>query len=268
MSYLRESKTTLRRQLTQEAINLAMLGRWEEAAAVNREIIENFPTDAEAFNRLGRALMELGRYAQAREAYQQALELDPYNAIAKKNLSRLSLLQEEETRAAQPERHRMSPQLFLGETGKAGWTRLRRVAPREVLARLVAGDEVSLQVEGQRLIVAAPPGTYLGEVEPRLARRLIRLTSGGNRYAAAVASVGEGELKVIIQETYQHPSQRGQLSFPPREAEPLRSLEMPYGEEEEMLPLDEGDEEPLVGAPAKETGEESAGDDWETTGAQ
>ena len=39
--------------------------------------------------------------------------------------------------------------------------------------------------------------------------------NGGNRYEGAVSSVGEDRLCVFIKETYQHPSQKGRLSFPP-----------------------------------------------------
>ena len=39
--------------------------------------------------------------------------------------------------------------------------------------------------------------------------------NGGNRYQGAVSSVGEDRLFVFIKETYQHPSQKGRLSFPP-----------------------------------------------------
>ena len=84
----------LRRQRSKQAIALAMEGRWQEAVAANRSIIESFPEDVDAYNRLGRAYLELGEYSQAREAYRQAVELDPYNAIAKKNLQRLSYLKE------------------------------------------------------------------------------------------------------------------------------------------------------------------------------
>jgi hypothetical protein len=37
---------------------------------------------------------------------------------------------------------------------------------------------------------------------------------GGNRYTATVISSSEDMMAVIIRETYQHPSQEGQLSFP------------------------------------------------------
>ena len=48
-----------------------------------------FPNEVDAYNRLGKALTELGRYAEARDAYAHAVKLDPLNGIAAKNLQRL-----------------------------------------------------------------------------------------------------------------------------------------------------------------------------------
>lgn len=255
MSYLQEDETRLRRLRAREAIALAMQSRWEEALEANRAIIEAFPTDVDAYNRLGRALIELGRYQEAREAYEKALELDSHNQIARKNLSRLSLLKEAE---AVNERHRVAPHLFLQETGKAGKVSLIHLAPAKVLAHMAAGDQVFLRPEGQRLWVVDTEGTSLGEVEPHYAVRLLELIRGGNQYSAAVASIKDKGIQVIIQETFQHPSQAGRLSFPVKEAESLR----PYvrdaffkyeGEEEEPLPTEgEYAEEALPEEPAVE----------------
>ena len=84
-----EEKARLRQRLSKEAIDLALQGRWEEAEGINRDIIEKFPADAEAYNRLGRALTELGDFNGAKEAYFKALELAPESTIAKKNIARL-----------------------------------------------------------------------------------------------------------------------------------------------------------------------------------
>ena len=48
--------------------------------------------DAEAENRLAKALWELGELGTAREHYQAALALDPTNRIAERNIDRLRTL--------------------------------------------------------------------------------------------------------------------------------------------------------------------------------
>ena len=54
-------------------IRLAMAGDWKGAAAANSAIVEAFPEDVEAINRLGKALTELGQTKKAVEAYERAL---------------------------------------------------------------------------------------------------------------------------------------------------------------------------------------------------
>ena len=159
--------------------------------------------------------MELGDYSLAREAYGHALELDPYNAIAQKNLRRLSLLGERPIPSA-GDSDTAKSQHFIEETGKARVVNLCRLALGEVLARMVAGDKVNLKISNSRLIVENSDGEYLGEVEPKYGPRLLRLMKGGNEYSATIVNSTEDKVTVIIGEVYQHPSQAGQLSFLPR----------------------------------------------------
>jgi hypothetical protein len=214
MVFAAGDKTGLvRRQRAERAIKLAMQGQWEEAAAVNRAIISGFPSDVDAYNRLGKALTELGRYTEAREAYSKTLEIDSYNSIAQKNLSRLASLGEGTTPRTEGSK-KLSPQMFISETGKTGVTTLVRPAV-ETVARMTTGDEVFLRRQDNFLVVENSQGEYLGEVEPRLTMRLLKLMEGGNEYAAAIATLAHDDVRVIIKETFQHASQVGRLSFPP-----------------------------------------------------
>ncbi len=217
MVYNDDEQAKLKKQNTQSAIELAMAGRWREAVAANMAIVELFPADVEALNRLGRANMELGEYVAAREAYRQAKALDPYNSIADRNLRRLEVLVAAGPKAAVvPDGQRVEPQVFIEETGKAGVVSITNLGPKEVLARVVAGDKVSLRPAGVSLFVDSLAGEYLGAVDARHALRLLKLTKGGNRYSATVISSTEDKLSVIIRETFQDPSQAGQISFPTR----------------------------------------------------
>ncbi len=227
-----EEKARLRQRLSTEAINLAIQGRWEEAEAINRDIIEKFPYDVEAYNRIGRALTELGDFDRAKEAYFKALELAPENTIAKKNLARLNSLSKSmatsknETQKAsnsKAQARRVALDLFITEIGKAAVVNLHNLASYDVLTKIGFGDQVLLEVKGQHLNVESEGGEYLGEIEPRLGLRLIKLMRGGNRYNAAILNVEKDRVQVIIKEIYQHPNQAGRPSFPIKEAEHLHT---------------------------------------------
>lgn len=226
----------LKQQRSKEAIDLAMQARWQEAADVNKKIIESFPEDVDAYNRLGRAYMELGRYALAREAYSRTVQLDPYNAIANRNLRRLSDLGESDS--DEVETDKVEPHHFIEEIGKAGVVTLYELAPKEKRARMVAGDRVYLKVDGSVLAVENSRGAYMGKVDPKYAQRLSRLILGGNQYTASVVKSTMDMMTVIVRETYQHPSQAGKLSFPPKGMEEFRSYVS-----DKLLKLEEDEEE-------------------------
>ncbi|MEK7682410.1 MAG: tetratricopeptide repeat protein, partial [Chloroflexota bacterium] len=121
--YQTEEKARLRRELSKEAITLAMQNRWDQAVLVNRNILEVFPTDVEAMNRLGKALTELGQYAEARDTFKKVLGVAPHNTIAKRNLERLTLLRDGKARVREEPRP-VRPDQFIEATGKAGTTTL------------------------------------------------------------------------------------------------------------------------------------------------
>jgi hypothetical protein len=251
--YQSEERARSHKKLEDEAISLARESRWEEAAAKNRELLTYFPRDVSAMNRLGKALSELGQYGEAKRAYAEALDIDPANAIARKNVERLSQVREETGNVRSTER--TDPRLFIEEPGKTGFTDLVDLAPPDVVAKLTAGDQVYLQREGNALYAQSASGERLGRIEPRLASRLVKFMSGGNQYAAGIAEMRDHVVRLIIKETFQDPSQFGRVSFPTQQTggETIRPYikdsmvrhdhedEDEFGEEGEYL--DDADEE-------------------------
>jgi hypothetical protein len=199
---------------------MALQGRWAEALQLNQMIVETFPTDVDAYNRLGKALTELGRYGEARDAYMKALEIDSMNSIARKNLSRLETLGD----GAPPRvaSQKLSPQMFIEEMGKTGVTTLLR-PNMAVAARMTAGDQVAIKAKQSVLAVETMAGDHVGEVEPKLGQRLLKLIDGGNEYVAAIQALDSTQVKVFIRETFQHANQTGKLSFPPTVTENFRA---------------------------------------------
>ncbi|MEI7556360.1 tetratricopeptide repeat protein [Candidatus Chlorohelix sp.] len=256
--YQPEDKHRIKRQKTELSIRLAREGKWEEAVNVNQELLSIFPDDSEALNRLGKACLELRRFSEAKEAYEKALKNDPGNSIAQKNLQRLAQAIAENAAlsksgktpapAHNSGRSAADPSSFIEETGKTGLTTLREPGKPVVLAKLTAGDLVYLEVDSknQALYVKNAEGEMLGQVEPKLALRLVRFIEGGNRYSAAVTSVTDKQLTIIIREVFQHPNQRGRLSFPARHGGVgyrayIKDSVLRYGFEDEDEMLDDND---------------------------
>jgi tetratricopeptide (TPR) repeat protein len=211
-------RTRQKRQLTEQAVKLAMQNQWQEAVEVNRQIIELAPDEADAWNRLGKALSELGRYAEALDAYNEALKRDPNNMIARKQVKRLSLLVEAAAAPAEEARDKLDPRLLIEETGKTAIFELESPAPPATLAHMAAGDQVYLKSDGNVLRVENKRGEVLGNIPARAALRLIELMNSGNRYVAGVTSVTDRQIRVLVREIYQAPQNQGRVSFPSKGA--------------------------------------------------
>ena len=206
--------TRQKRQLADQAIAQASAARWADAAATNRKLLELGP-DAESENRLAKSLWELGELRAAREHYQTALALDPTNRIAERNIDRLKVLlvaAGEKTVPAQ-EGSKAPVSIFVEETGKTGFAFLTDLADQRQLAQVNPGDSVELTPEGNRLI-AHSNGVRIGVVEPRVAARLLKLMADGNKYAAGVTSLGDKDVRIILREIFQDPTNYGKVSFP------------------------------------------------------
>lgn len=209
-----EEKARLKKQWTEQAIKQAQEGHWEEAVTTNKSILNLFPQEPDAYNRLGKAYSEIGLYGDARQAYAQTLKINPANIIARKNKDRLEGLKDTAAPGTVPSYDRIDPRAFIEETGKTGISELVNLASPAVLSRVSYGDRVNLQVNGHRLLILNGAGETIGQVEPRMANRLISYIEGGNRYAAAIMTVEPGMVRVIMREEYQHPTMFGKVSFP------------------------------------------------------
>jgi len=206
--------TRIKRQLAEQAIAQAAAGQWSDAADTNRRLLE-MGAEADAENRLAKALWELGELGSAREHYQAALALDPTNRIAERNIDRLRtlLVAAGEKTVPAMDGSKAPVRIFVEETGKTGFAHLLDLPDAKKLAQVNPGDTVELKPEANRLI-AISNGMRIGTVDPRVAARLLKLLADGNKYLAGVTSLGAQDVRIIIREVYQDPRNYGKVSFP------------------------------------------------------
>jgi len=248
-----------RSQYADDAVQLAIAGKWDEAVKLNKFIIENFGADEETQNRLGKALSELGKLKEAKASYEVALKINPMNSIAKKNAARINALlhQKEGLKVGGT---RVDLNLFVEEMGKTVITTVDSPPNADICSKVAAGDVAELKVDGDALLAETSRGVKLGMLEAKLARRLIKFMRGGNRYQAGVTSCDGNTVKLIVRETYQDPHFAGKPSFPMRRK---REVEFrPYTKESllsrsaQVFSEDEEEEETLVETPATDDMEE------------
>jgi hypothetical protein len=241
-----------RSQYAEDAVQLAIAGKWDDAVRLNRFIIDNFGADEETQNRLGKALSELGKLKDAKAAYEAALKLNPMNSIAKKNAARINALlhQKEGLKVGGS---KVDLNLFVEEMGKTVITTVDATPSADICSKAAAGDVAELLIEGDGIVAETSRGVRLGSLEPKLARRLIKFMRGGNRYQAGVTSCENNTVRLIVRETYQDHRFAGKPSFPMRRK---REVEFrPYAKESllaardvEAFAEEEDEEQPLAEA--------------------
>ena len=213
-------KPQTKRQMVEDARRAAVEGRWEDAITLNQGIIERFPQDAEAHNRLGRAYLACGNVPAAQDAYVAALRLDPANLIARRNLQRLEILRGRGEAAngedVLPNGTPPRTNVFIEEVGKTLVEELAEPAEAAVLAEILPGEPLNLQVdaEGKRLLVTDKQGRLLGEIDPRFVERVLELQQDGNRYEIYSLGMASQRLRIILREVYRDPDQANKVSFP------------------------------------------------------
>ena len=248
-----------RSQYAEDAVQLAIAGKWDEAVKLNKFIVDSFGADEETQNRLGKALSEMGKLKEAKAAYEAALKLNPMNSIAKRNAARINALlhQKEGLKVGGT---RVDLNLFVEEMGKTVITTLESVPGADICSKVAAGDVAELRIEADGVFAETSRGVKLGLLEAKLARRLTKFMRGGNRYQAGVTSCEGNTVKLIVRETYQDPHFAGKPSFPMKRK---REVEFrPYTKESllarevEVFAEDEEEANLVEGTPSTEGVEE------------
>ncbi|MDP3998212.1 MAG: tetratricopeptide repeat protein [bacterium] len=196
--------------LVSQATNAALAGDWQNAADLNSTILSENPKNVEALNRLAHALAALGKTTEAKKKYQQALIVDPYNHIAKRNLEKLDIIKD----GVSGKTGQAASCLFLEEPGKTKVTSVVNPAPQQVLSCLSPGIPLDLAIKKHSILILKN-GDYVGALPDDLAHRLINLTRLGNKYQAYVRGIEKNNLLVFLQEVKRSKRVNNQPSFPP-----------------------------------------------------
>lgn len=171
-----------------EAINAALENNWKLALDLNLELTTKYPNDIDTLNRLAKSYTETGNITEAKKNYKKVLELDPYNKIASKNLSRVSTINPSDLKDTKLQSS-LKGDVFLEEPGKTKNTLLEDTAMIKVLATLRTGDNVLLQPLRNTITILSLGGDRIGKLENSLGERLIQDIKYGSKFDAIIRSV-------------------------------------------------------------------------------
>ena len=201
------------------SIEAALKRDWKSAISYNLQIIKTSPQDAEAYNRLGRAYLEIGQKNKALSIYQKVLRIDKFNTIAQKNISLIKSSKILRTKSLGITDNFFPA--FLEEPGLTKNVSLIRVGDPKIISRLRPGDPVFLIARDHCVSVISAHQEYLGRLPDDIASRIRRCIKGGNKYSAWIKSIdintperGKQNLKIFIRETFRSPAFKDIHSFP------------------------------------------------------
>lgn len=192
--------------LANRAIKAALSQDWATAVQLNQEYLTEDPRSIEAGNRLGRAYQESNQIDLARQAFQNVLQIDPYNTIAQKNLDKLSSSNKKTVRP------QLTSQTFLEEPGKTRTAFLEQVN-NKLLKQLATGQELELRNHKGLLSVFDHKDTLVGHLDENLSNHLIKLIALGNTYSVHFMQPQDDQVQVFLRETYQSIAASKYVSF-------------------------------------------------------
>jgi hypothetical protein len=195
--------------LTNQAIQTALQGNWQEAIAMNKSLIAQNPEDIDALNRLALAYTILGKIKEAKSTYLKVVHLDPLNPIALRNLKKIK--EKKFSENAKPSNSCINNK-FLEEPGKTKVVELVNIAQPKIVESLRTGQSLELSIK--RLKIFALEGEqYVGVLPDDIARRLIKFMKNGCKYEAYVKSATQHKVTVFIKEVKKTTRYKDQPSF-------------------------------------------------------
>jgi hypothetical protein len=199
--------------LKTQAIQTALTGNWANAITLNNSILEETPEDIDTLNRLAFAHSSLGNVKEAKNIYQQVLQLDTQNPIALRNLKRLA--GNNSTISTKTINSANISELFIEEPGKTKVIELLNVADKKVISPLRSGEEMTLSVKRMKVFVLDEQKQFVGMLPDDIGRRLILFMNGGNQYEAYIKSVDNNKVIIFAREVKRTSKFKDQPSFTP-----------------------------------------------------
>lgn len=193
--------------LQDEAIKTTLQGDWERSITLNKSLIEENPTDIQAYNRLAFALNILGKTKDAKETYEKVLNIDPLNQIALRNIKRIG------TSNGTNGKLNLSTNIFLEEAGKTKIVELVNIAPSQVTNSLRPGEMVNLSIKRLKIFVLTQEKKFIGMLPDDITIRLIKFMTAGNVYEAYIKSSSGNQVVIFIREIKRANKFKEQPSF-------------------------------------------------------
>jgi|GEM_PF-599905 len=202
-------------RLKNKAIDEAVLGHYENAILLNREILKAEPNDVDSIMQLAHAYWQTGNLSEAKKFYRQALNLEPNNNLAHKRLALLASLSNKVPKMS-PRRAqvRIVPITeLIEEPGRTKIIWLGNIGKPEHLSQLRIGEELFLRNRKRRLEARDTDNNFIGCLPDDISKRMLDFINLGATFEAFVFSIDRNEVKIYLREVNKPPKLRNLSSF-------------------------------------------------------
>jgi len=144
--------------LEKKAVKAALASNWEESIRLNTQILEKYPDNISARNRLGRAYLQTKDFATAKKLFKEVLDVDPINATAKKNYELAKAKKTEKTTL------KAKAKDFLKEPGSSTEAKIQ-ITSESKAKDLSPGEDLVLRIKKSEVTVHTEDNSKIGVIE-------------------------------------------------------------------------------------------------------
>jgi tetratricopeptide (TPR) repeat protein len=227
--------------LENQAVDAAVAQKWEDAAALNKKILDIDANNVDANLRMGFAMLQLEKIKEAKKYYQKALKLQPKSPVALENLDRISIL-EESSGGKKPGigiKATLDPSLFLEIPGKTRSVTLVNLGQKNHLAELDIGEKVDLKLRKRKIEIRTMNGDFIGYLPDDVSKRIIFFIEAKSEYSAHVKEANSTKVVIFVKEEKKGAKVAHYSSFPSKTA----IITTPRDRDEDDEDNDEDEEE-------------------------
>jgi hypothetical protein len=207
---MEKSKTTIFKNLVLDATQLALKGEWKKAITANKQILSINKSDVSALNRIGKAQLELGKLKDSKKSYTKALQIDPLNAIARRNLKELEQMKDAKTLQGKKQSTSNLEKLVRNEiliqTASRSAEFVIDKPNSRAIQNLVPGTELNIIASTNGIEITNIRKVSLGSIEPRSSMRLKTCIDAGSKFEVIFKDNFEKTGIIQILETHRDPS--------------------------------------------------------------
>lgn len=195
------------------SVDAALNSQWADALGYNEDILAQEPGNVPALLRAGFATFQLKKYDKSERFYKEVLKKQPQNFIALDYIEKI-IVHKEIKQESQNQKINLSAEVFIEHPGKTKSAIVSQLGQKNVLARLVVGEEVTIVVRKRHVEARNGEDEYIGILPDDIGVRLMYFFDHQSTYSAHIQEATLSRVVIFIRELSKGKRVERMASFP------------------------------------------------------